>query len=116
MTWSVEYLNGFIEEEFQALPGDIRARFVKIVRMISSYGLHQVGMPYVRHVEGKIWEMRASGRDGIARGMYVTAKGRRVVLVHVFMKKTQKTPREEIKKALANAQEVDDGQENLRRP
>lgn len=56
--------------------------------------------------------MRASGRDGIARGMYVTARGQRVILVHVFVKKTQKTPREEIRKALANAREVDDGKKN----
>lgn len=112
MAWSVEYLNALIEEEYKTLPGDIRARFSKIIRMIEAYGLPQVGMPYVRHVEGKLWEMRASGRDGIARGMYVAVRAQRVVLVHVFVKKTQKTPREEIKKALANAREVDDGKEN----
>ena len=112
MSWSVEYLNDLIEEEYKTLPGDIRARFSKIMCMIEAYGLPQVGMPYVRHIEGKLWEMRASGRDGIARGMYVTARGKRVILVHVFVKKTQKTPREEIRKALANAREVDDGKKN----
>ena len=112
MSWSVEYLNDLIEEEYKTLPGDIRARFSKIMRMIEAYGLPQVGMPYVRHIEGKLWEMRASGRDGIARGMYVTARDQRVILVHVFVKKTQKTPREEIRKALANAREVDDGKKN----
>jgi len=112
MSWSVEYLNDLIEEAYKTLPGDIRARFSKVMRMIEAYGLPQVGMPYVRHLEGKLWEMRASGRDGIARGMYVTARGQRVILVHVFVKKTQKTPREEIKKALANAREVDDGKKN----
>jgi phage-related protein len=46
------------------------------------------------------------GRGGIARAVYVTAVGRRVVVVHVFEKKTQKTPRREIITALRGAQEV----------
>jgi len=109
MGWTVEYLDDHLEAAFDALPGDMRARFVRIIRMIEECGLHQVGMPYVRHVEGKLWEMRASGRDGIARGLYVTATAKRVVLVHVFVKKTQKTPRQEIEKALDRAKEVDHG-------
>ena len=62
--------------------------------------------PYVRHLEGPIWEMRLKGRDGIARAAYVTASGRRVVVVHVFGKKTQRTPRREIEAALRKAKEV----------
>jgi phage-related protein len=50
--------------------------------------------------------MRMKGRDGIARAAYVTATGRRVVVVHVFAKKTQKTPRREIDMALRRAREV----------
>ena len=48
------------------------------------------------------------GRDGIARAAHVTAAGRRVVVVHVFVfaKKTQKTPRREIATALRMAKEV----------
>jgi phage-related protein len=50
--------------------------------------------------------MRMKGRDGISRAVYVTAKGRRVVVVRVFVKKTQKTPRREIEIALQRAKEV----------
>ena len=50
--------------------------------------------------------MRMKGKDGIARAAYVTASGRRVVVVHVFVKKTQKTPRREIDYALKKAREV----------
>ena len=46
------------------------------------------------------------GRNGIARAVYVTAIGRRVVVVHVFEKKTQQTPRREIEKALKRVKEV----------
>jgi hypothetical protein len=61
---------------------------------------------YVKHLEGKLWELRLTGRDGIARALYVTAIGRRVVVVRAFVKKTQKTPRAEIELALRRAKEV----------
>ena len=48
------------------------------------------------------------GKDGISRAVYITAKGRRVVIVRVFVKKTQKTPRREIEIAMQRAQEVQD--------
>jgi phage-related protein len=50
--------------------------------------------------------MRMKGRAGIARAAYVTAVGKRIVVVHVFVKKTQKTPRREIEIALRRAKEV----------
>ena len=62
--------------------------------------------PHVKHLEGKVWEIRMTGKDGIARALYVTATGRRVVVVHVFLEKTQKTPRREIDIALRRAEEV----------
>jgi phage-related protein len=59
----------------------------------------------VKHLEGPLWEMRMKGKDGIARAVYVTASNQRVV-VRVFPKKTQKTPRREIELAHARAKEV----------
>jgi phage-related protein len=50
--------------------------------------------------------MRMNGKDGIVRAAYITATGRRIVIVHVFPKKTQKTPRREIETALRKAREV----------
>jgi len=46
----------------------------------------------VKHLEGKLWEVRAKGAEGIARAVYITVSGRRVVVLHAFVKKTQKTP------------------------
>ncbi|NPD69773.1 type II toxin-antitoxin system RelE/ParE family toxin (plasmid) [Lichenicola cladoniae] len=51
-------------------------------------------------------EMRFSGRDGIARAIYVTAIGRRVIVVHAFVKKTQKTLRATLALAERRAQEI----------
>jgi phage-related protein len=62
--------------------------------------------PYIKHIEDRLWEMRLRGRDGIARALYVTASGRRVVILRVFVKKTQKTPRREIELARQRAKEV----------
>ncbi len=89
-----------------ALPTDIRARFERIVNLIQANGLERVREPYVKHLEGALWEMRMKGKDGIARAVYVTATGHRVIVVHVFVKKTQKTPRREVDTALRRAKEV----------
>jgi len=59
-----------------------------------------------KHIERQLWELRMRGKDGIARALYVTASGQRIVVVRVFTKKTQKTPPREIKLALKRAEEV----------
>jgi phage-related protein len=102
----VEFLDDGVKEAFDGLARDIQARFRRIVELIQSRGLEQVREPYVKHLEGPVWEMRMKGKDGIARAAYVTAKGRRVVVVHVFTKKSRKTPRHDIKTALERAKEV----------
>jgi phage-related protein len=107
MKWRVEFLNDGVLAELEALPLDIQARFLRISRLIEAEGIHKLREPYVKHLEGPVWEMRMKGRDGIARAAYVTASGQRVVVVvHVFVKKTQKTPRREIEMALKRAKEV----------
>ena len=106
MTWRVEFLDEGVQAELEALPVDMRARFLRITWLIEAEGIHKLREPYVKHLEGAVWEMRMKGRDGIARAAYVTASGQRVVVVHVFTKKTQKTPRREIETALKRAREL----------
>jgi phage-related protein len=60
--------------------------------MVEAVGLERMHEPHVKHVEGKLWELRAKAGEGIARGLYVTLTGRRLVVLHVFVKKSQKTP------------------------
>ena len=106
MGWSVDFLNAVVRAELESLPEDIQAHFLRISRLIESEGLQKVREPYVKHLEGPLWEMRLKGRDGIARAAYVTATGRRVVVVRVFVKKTEKMPRHEIELALKRARGV----------
>lgn len=104
--WSVEILDSRVERELDALAPDVRQRFLRIAELIERHGLGAMHEPYVKHLDGKLWEMRMKGRDGIARAIYVTAKGERVVVVHAFVKKTQKTPQRALEIARERAKEV----------
>jgi energy-coupling factor transporter ATP-binding protein EcfA2 len=86
MTWSIETLNATVDEEIKALPVDIRVRLVRIAELITTVGLKNVREPHIKH--------------------YVTARKKRVVIVRVFIKKTEKIPRSEIEIALTRAKEV----------
>jgi phage-related protein len=88
------------ERELRALPEDAQARFLYVAEMLEEAGPAEVGMPHVRPLGGKLWEMRFRGRDGIARAIYFAAAGRRLVVVRVFAKRTRATPRREIEIAL----------------
>ena len=90
--WTVT-LHPQAEPELTALPADMQARFVHIAELLQDFGPQRVGLPHIRPLEGKLWEMRMQGRDGIARAVYAAIQGRRLLVLHVFVKKTQTTPR-----------------------
>ncbi len=98
-TWTVT-LHPLAETELQALPADMQARFLHIAELLEDFGPQRVGLPHVRPIERKLWEMRMRGRDGIARAVYAAVQGRRLLVLHVFIKKTQTTPRRAIETAL----------------
>jgi phage-related protein len=107
MSWTVSFVNAIAEAEVAALPADMRSRFAQIGLLIGERGVMAVHEPYVKHLTGKLWEMRLKGRDGIARSIYVAASSQRIVVLRTFVKKTQKTPRHEIEIALARMKEID---------
>ena len=106
MAWTVETLNETVDDELAELPADMRARLVRIAKLIELIGLPNVKEPHVRHIRGPLWEIRLKGKAGIARALYVTAREQRVVIVRAFAKKTEKTPTGEIDLALQRAKEV----------
>lgn len=103
--WSVEYLLAAAEEE-AALPPDMQARLARMTETISRHGLQSLPRDWVKPLDGKLWELRVTGRSGIARAIYVTASGQRVVILRIFAKKTQKTPRRELELARQRAKEL----------
>lgn len=106
MAWTFQTLNALVEDEIAALPPDMQARVLRLGELIEQSGLRALPRDTVRHLEGKLWELRIRGRDGIARAIYVTAVGERVIVLRVFLKKTQKTPPREIEIARQRAREV----------
>jgi phage-related protein len=103
--WTVVFTSD-AEHEFCALPADMQAHGVRIAHMLQTLGPARVREPHVKHLEGKLWEMRLSGRDGIARALYFAQVGQYLYVVRVFVKKTQKTPRREIELALRRMTEI----------
>ena len=106
MPWKVEILDRRVVKELESLSTDVRQRFLRISELIEKHGRSAMHEPQIKHLEGKLWEMRMTGRDGIARAVFVTAVGDRVVVVHAFEKKTQKTPLRALEVARQRAKEV----------
>ena len=79
----------------------LSARLIRLLEAVENVGLEALHAPHVKHLDGKLWELRVRAEGGIARGIYVTAAERRIVVLHVFAKKSRKTPR----RALATARE-----------
>ena len=100
MDWTVETVSA-VDAEIASLPVALRTRLLRLLETVENVGLEALRTPHVKHLDGKLWELRVRADGGIARGIYVTAAGRRVVVLHVFEKKSRRTPR----RALATAKE-----------
>jgi phage-related protein len=98
------------EKEIRALPADMQARFLRIGEQLIENGPLHVGMPWVRSLGRGLWEMRLTGRDGIARAVYFVADEARLIVVRAFVKKTEKTPPQEIELALRRMKDWKDDQ------
>ena len=106
MKWAAETLDQRVDDELDALPSALRARLLRIVELIEQVGLEQIHEPHVKHLEDKLWEIRAKASDGVGRAVYIAASGRRLVILHAFVKKTQKTPKQALEIARQRAREV----------
>ena len=98
--WTVETVAA-VDAEIAALPVALRARLLRLLETVENVGLEALRAPHVKHLDGKLRELRVRASGGTARGIYVTASCRRVVVLHVFAKKSRKTPR----RALTTARE-----------
>ena len=84
----------------------MRARLARLSNIIEQAGFQNLQRDAVKHLEGRLWELRITGRDGISRAIYLTAAIQRVVIVRVFVKKTQRTPPRELELARQRAKDV----------
>jgi phage-related protein len=100
MKWEVITLNKKVDKELDSLESTLKAKFLHIAEMLENFGPENVKEPYCKFLGNRLWEIRMKGQSGIARAIYVTAKGKKIIILHAFVKKTQKTPKEAINLAL----------------
>jgi len=104
--YSLEYFNAAVKAGIDAWPDGIRARYIALTLRMVEYGPN-LGMPHTEALGGGLFEIRAKGREGIGRGFYCALKGRRLVILHEFIKKSQKTPKRELRLARKRMKEID---------
>jgi len=105
MNWKVTFYSDKIEAQTLNFPTGILANFVHIAEMIEKLGPN-LGKPYVGSLKDGLYEIRAKGKEGIGRSIYCTLKGQEVVILHSFIKKTQKTPKKDLSLAKKRMKEV----------
>ncbi|MEX3958715.1 type II toxin-antitoxin system RelE/ParE family toxin [Trinickia sp. EG282A] len=97
-----------MEASIEALPKTLLARFVALADRMEEHGPN-LGEPHTKGMGDGLFELRLKGAEGIARVFYCAVIGRRIVMLHCFTKKTQKTPRGELNVARKKLQEVRNG-------
>ena len=105
MKWVIHYYNQTVKEEARALPKSIKAKFEAIMDKMIEHG-PDLGLPFTRTMGKGLFEIRAKAQEGIARGIFCTISGNIIVILHVFLKKTQATPKKELDLAIKRMKEV----------
>ncbi|WP_196595432.1 type II toxin-antitoxin system RelE/ParE family toxin [Pectinatus frisingensis] len=108
MNWHIEFYqkaNGKIPvaEYLHSLPEKIRAKAILEIELLEKHGT-VLKEPYVKYIQGKkyqgLWELRIKFSSDTARVLYFIFEGNTFVLLHGFTKKTNKTPVQELEKAI----------------
>jgi phage-related protein len=105
MQWTIHYYNQSVKEDTRVLPKSIKAKFEAIMDKMIEHG-PDIGLPFTKAMGKGLFEIRAKAQEGIARGMFCTISGNTIVILHVFLKKTQATPKKELDLAIKRMKEV----------
>jgi phage-related protein len=105
--YEVEYFHPRILAAIESWPVDVLADYARLVELLIQYGPN-LRLPHSRAMGNGLFELRPKGRTGIGRAFYCFLVGKRVVVVHAFIKKTQQTPDKELKIARRRVQELQD--------
>lgn len=105
MTWSIEYAYSDVEKFILELPAGLTAKYFRLTDLMLEFGAN-LGMPHTRPMSDGLLELRVKGQEGIARVFYCTLVGKRIIILHGFVKKSQKTPPKELKIARRRMAEV----------
>lgn len=105
MNWTINYFNKNVQAEIENLPVGIYADYVRLIDLMIAHGAN-LRLPHSRAMGNGLFELRCKGREGIGRVFYCTVCGNEIVMLHSFVKKTQKTPKRELDIAIARLKEV----------
>ena len=107
MNWKVTFYSQALEAEILRLQAGFLARFLRYAERMEVFG-PDLGMPHTRAMGGGLFELRLKAAEGIARVFYCTVVNRRIVMLHQFIKKSDKTPLKELEIARNRMKEVKD--------
>jgi len=96
--WTVTFHSDSVEAEILAMPEGFLSRFIRYAERMEIYG-PDLGMPHTRAMGEGLFELRLKAAEGIARVFYCTVVNRKIVFLHSFVKKTDKTPPRDLKVA-----------------
>ena len=105
MSWSIIYPYRDVEEFVLELPSGLSAKYFHVTDLMLEFGSN-LGKPHTQPMSEGLFELRVKGQEGIARVFFCTLVGKRVVMLHGFIKKTQKTPPKELRIARRRLAEV----------
>ena len=105
MTYTIHYYNSNVQAELFALPEKLQGKYVRLTERMEIFGAN-LGEPHTKAFGDGLFELRLKVAEGIARVFYCTLVGQKIVMLHSFIKKTQKTPSSELAIALQRMKEV----------
>ena len=105
MKWHITFYNQKVEQKTLNFPPSILANFLHIAEMIEEFGL-ALGKPYTAPISGGFFEIRSKGKEGIGRSLFCMVKGKEIIILHSFIKKSQKTPKKELDLAKKRMKEI----------
>ena len=95
MTWEIKYHDERLQDAVLAFPAGLLARYLHLTDRMIEHG-PDLGMPHTRAMGSGLFELRLRSQEGIGRVFYCTLVKRRIVMLHEFVKKTDKTPSKEL--------------------
>lgn len=105
MSWVIEYFSEGVRLEINSFTVGLRASYTHLTELLEEFGL-DLRMPHSRAMAGGLFELRPTGKEGIARIFYCTQLGKRIIVLHSFIKKTKETPKRELEIARKRQREV----------
>ena len=105
MDWQIEYINRKVAENILNFPDGILARYLRLTDLMIEFGPN-LGRPHTKLVEKGLFELRIKAQEGIARVFFCTKRDRKIIMLHSYIKKTNKIPKRELKIAQNRLKEV----------